>query len=117
MPISKEALKDKMKDPNTVVLNVLPAADFAQLHIQGSENLPIGEKKEDFVQAVEKKYGKNKFFVTYCAGATCNAGPDAAQSLKEKGFKAVEFVGGMREWASTDYPTAGTEAKAAVASK
>ncbi len=118
MPISKEALKDKMKDHNTVVLNVLPEADFAKLHIEGSENLPIGEKTEDFIEAVEKKYGKGKFFVTYCAGASCDAGPKAAKALQMKGFKATEFVGGMQEWASANFPTAGTEAKAqAVAAK
>jgi rhodanese-related sulfurtransferase len=114
MPISKEAIKDKMKDQNTIVLNVLPEADFAKLHIQGSENLPLGKNADEFVQAVEKKYGKGKFIITYCAGASCDAGPKAAKALQAKGFKSVEFVGGMEEWAKADYPTAGTEAKAPV---
>jgi rhodanese-related sulfurtransferase len=39
------------------------------------------------------------------------AGPNAAKTLKEKGFKAEEFVGGMEEWNSAGYPTEGTEAK------
>jgi rhodanese-related sulfurtransferase len=114
MPISKEALKDKMKDHNTVVLNVLPEADFAKLHIKGSESFPLTQNTVEFAQAVEAKYGKGKFFVTYCAGATCMAGPNAAKSLKEKGFKAEEFVGGMEEWDSAGFPTEGTEAKPAA---
>jgi rhodanese-related sulfurtransferase len=119
MPISKEALKDKMKDQNTVVLNVLPEADYAKMHIKGSESFPLGQKADEFAKAVEAKYGKGKFFVTYCAGATCMAGPNAAKTLKEKGFKAEEFVGGMEEWNSAGYPTEGTEAKppAVVAAK
>jgi rhodanese-related sulfurtransferase len=114
MPISKEALKDKMKDQNTIVLNVLPEADFAKLHIEGSMNLPLGQNADEFVQAVETKYGKGKFFVTYCAGASCDAGPKAAKALQAKGFKSTEFVGGMQEWASAGFPTAGTEAKTPV---
>jgi rhodanese-related sulfurtransferase len=84
------------------------------MHIKGSENLPLGQKTDEFVKAVEKKYGKNKFFVTYCAGATCMAGPNAAKALKEKGFQAEEFTGGMEEWASAGLPTEGTEAKVAL---
>lgn len=111
MSISKDGLKDRMKDQNTVVLNVLPETDYAKVHIKGSENLPLGNNADEFTHAVEKKYGKNKFFVTYCASAICNAGPNAAKSLKDKGFKAEEFIGGMEEWSQAGYPTEGTEAK------
>ncbi len=111
MSMSKEAVKDKMKDKNTVVLNVLPETDFVKLHIQGSENLPLGLSTSDFVQAVEKKYGKDKFFITYCAGLTCNAGPNAAKALQEKGFKANDYAGGTQEWSEAGFPTEGTEAK------
>src|SRR5690242_4265664 len=86
MPLSKEAVKDKMKDANTIVLNVLSESEYAKIHITGSENLPLGEVPADFVQAVEKKYGKEKFVITYCAGVTCDAGPKAAKALQEKGF-------------------------------
>jgi len=109
--MSKEAVKDKMKDMNVVVLNVLPESDFAKLHIKGSENLPMGQNAADFVQAVEKKYGKDKFFITYCAGLTCDAGPKAAKALQEKGFKANDYAGGMEEWAKAEFPTEGTESK------
>ena len=120
MSMSKEAVKDKMKDQNVVVLNVLPDTDYAKLHITGSENLPLGLNSGDFVQAVEKKYGKDKFFITYCAGLTCNAGPSAAKALQEKGFKANDYAGGMQDWSEAGFPTEGTEAKGpalAVASK
>lgn len=115
MSISKEAVKDKMKDMNTVVLNVLPEGDFAKLHIKGSENLPLGQNNEEFIKAVEAKYGKDKFFITYCADLTCNAGPNAAKALKEKGFKATEYAGGTQEWSQAGFPTEGTQAKAPVA--
>ena len=111
MSISKEAVKDKMKDQNTVVLNVLSEGDFAKLHIKGSQNLPFGQNNDEFVKAVEAKYGKEKFFITYCASLTCNAGPNAAKALQEKGFKATEYAGGTEEWSQAGFPTEGSQAK------
>ncbi len=118
MSMTKEAVREKMKDMNVVVLDVLPDNDYAKLHIKGSENLPLGISGDDFVQAVEKKYGKEKFFITYCAGVTCNAGPNAAKALQKKGFKANDYAGGIQEWSEAGFPTEGIEAglkKVAVA--
>jgi rhodanese-related sulfurtransferase len=109
MSMTKEAVKDKMQDHNVVVLNVLPDNDYARMHITGSENLSLGLNSSDFVEAVEKKYGKNKFFITYCAGLTCNAGSDAAKALTNKGFKANDYPGGMKEWFEAGFPTEGTQ--------
>src|SRR5579872_1677983 len=114
MSMTKEAVKEKTMDVNTVVLDVLPDNDYAKLHIKGSENLPLGLNSGDFVEAVEKHYGKDKFFITYCAGLTCNAGPDAAKALQKKGFKANDYPGGIQEWSEAGFPTEGTDAKKAV---
>lgn len=111
MSMTKEAVRDKMNDKKTLILNVLPETDFVKLHIKGSENLPMGLSTADFVQAVEKKYGKDMFIITYCAGLTCNAGPEAAKALQEKGFKANDYAGGTKEWSEAGFPTEGTEAK------
>jgi rhodanese-related sulfurtransferase len=109
--MSKEAVKDKMKDLNVMVLDVLPESDYRKLHIEGSESLPLGLSSDDFVEAVEKRYGKDKFFITYCAGLTCHAGPDAAKALQKKGFKANDYAGGMQDWSESGFPVAGTDAK------
>jgi rhodanese-related sulfurtransferase len=114
MPMTKEAVRDKMKDSNVIVLNVLPENEYAKLHIKGSESLPIGMSADDFAEAVEKKYGKDKFFITYCASVTCMAGPNAAKALQKKGFKANDYPGGIREWEESGFPTEGTEAKDGV---
>jgi rhodanese-related sulfurtransferase len=110
MSMTKEAVQKKMKEQNVVVLNVLPDTDYAKLHITGSKNLPLGLNSSDFAQAVEKQYGKDKFFITYCVGMTCNAGPNAAKALIEKGFKADDYPGGMRDWSEAGFPMEGTQA-------
>jgi rhodanese-related sulfurtransferase len=114
MSMTKEAVLEKMKEKNVVVLNVLPDSDYAKLRIKGSENLPLGLKTEDFVQAAERRFGKTRFLITYCAGFTCNAGPDAARALKARGFEAEDYPGGMKEWADAGFPTEGAEAKPMV---
>ncbi|HUO58282.1 MAG TPA: rhodanese-like domain-containing protein [bacterium] len=116
MTMTKEAVKDKMKDGNVVVLNVLPEAEFAKLHIIGSENIPFGLTPADFIQAVEKKYGKEKFFITYSASLSSDTGLKAAKTLQENKFKANDYAGGTQEWSEAGYPTEGTDAKASVAS-
>jgi rhodanese-related sulfurtransferase len=116
MSMSKEAVKEKINDKNVVILDVLPESDYAKLHIEGSENLPLGLNASDFAEAVEKKYGKEKFFITYCDGLTCNAGPDAAKALQKKGFKANDYAGGIQEWSQAGFPIGGTEAKNTAAS-
>ncbi len=113
MPISKETVKDKMKDLNTILLNMLQEGDFAKLNIQGSHNLPLGQDNDEFVKAVKEKYGKEKFFITYCASLTCDAGPKAAKALRQKGFKATEYTGGTQEWSQAGFPTGGSQATSA----
>jgi rhodanese-related sulfurtransferase len=110
MPMNKEAVRNEMKEKNVVVLNVLPGKDYANLHIAGSENIPLGLNPNDFVQAVEKRYGKDKFFITYCAGLICQAGPNAAKALTDKGFKADDYPGGMQDWSEAGFPMEGTQA-------
>src|ERR1035441_6370637 len=109
MSMSKETVREKLKDLNTVVLNVLPESDYAKIHILGSKSLPIGLNSGDFVEAVEKSYGKDKSFITYCAGLTCNAGPEAAKALRDKGFKANDYPGGMKEWSDAGFAVEGNE--------
>ncbi len=115
MSMSKEAVKDKMKDQNVIVLNVLPEAEYTKLHITGSKSIPLGTSTESFAQEVEKQFGKNHFIITYCASVTCDSAPKAAKALLEKGFKAADYAGGIKEWSEVGYPTGGTDAMVAVA--
>jgi rhodanese-related sulfurtransferase len=109
MSMTKEAVQVKLADKNVVVLNVLPSDDFKKIHITGSLNIPMGLSSADFVQAVDKKFGKDPFFITYCAGLNCSVGSSAAKALREKGFKADDLPGGIQEWSQAGFPTEGTE--------
>lgn len=113
MAITKEEVLEKMTDKNTVVLNVLPKADYDLLRIKGSDSLPlVGTRPEKFVQEVGEKYGKDKFFITYCSGFPCRHFQEAATALTQTGFKAEGYAGGIQEWAESGFPVEGIQAKA-----
>jgi rhodanese-related sulfurtransferase len=110
MALTTEQVREKIKGKDVVLLNVLPEEDNQKLHIKNSLNLPLGENASGFAQKVEKQFGRDKFFITYCAGFSCPAGPNAAMALKEKGFRAEDYPGGMEDWTDAGYPVEGTMA-------
>jgi rhodanese-related sulfurtransferase len=113
MAVTKEELREKMGEKGVVVLNVLSAGDFDKLHIRGSRNEPLGQDYGVFVRGVEKRHGKKSFFITYGADVVCATGPNAAKILRDHGFKAEEYLGGMEDWNKAGWPTDGTQAKTA----
>jgi rhodanese-related sulfurtransferase len=111
MGISKEQLKERLLETGTVVLNVLSAVDFNKTHIKGSLNEPLGQDYGAFAQGVEKRYGKQRHFVTYGAGAVCAAGPNAAKILRDHGFTVEDYEGGLEDWRRAGWPTSGNLAE------
>jgi rhodanese-related sulfurtransferase len=113
MSITKEEVLEKMRDKDTVVLDVLPQTDYDLLRIKGSQCQPlVGTRPEKFVQEVEEKYGKDKFFITYCSGFPCRHFMEAATALTQAGLKAEGYAGGIQEWAESGLPVEGIQAKA-----
>jgi rhodanese-related sulfurtransferase len=113
MSITKEEVLEKMRDKDTVVLDVLPKTDYELLRIKGSQCQPlVGTSPEKFVQEVEEKFGKDKFFITYCSGFPCRHFQEAALALTQAGFKVEGYAGGIQEWAESGLPVEGIQAKA-----
>jgi rhodanese-related sulfurtransferase len=113
MAITKEEILEKMKEKDTVVLDVLPKTDYDLLRIKGSDSMPLaGTRSEKFVQEVEEKYGRDKFFITYCSGLPCRHFMEAASALAQAGLKAEGYAGGIKEWAESGFPVDGLQAKA-----
>ncbi len=110
MPYTKEALLEKMEKANVVVLNVLPEGEFQKLHIRGSRNLPLTQDYGAFAKEVERLYGKKRLIITYCTDFTSASSANAAKILREKGFEAENYSGGIEEWHQAGYPTEGTKA-------
>jgi rhodanese-related sulfurtransferase len=111
MAMTKEMVLEKMRKKDTVVLDVLPKTDYEMLNIKGSQSLPIvGMRPEDFARLVEGKYGRDKFFITYCSGFPCRHFQEAADALVKQGLRAEGYPGGIQEWAESGLPVEGTQA-------
>jgi rhodanese-related sulfurtransferase len=104
MAFTKEQVLKELKSDSVVILNVLSEDNYAKVHIKGSQNIPWGSDREAFARAVEQRFGRDKLFITHCSGFSCSAGPNAAAFLKEKGFKAEDYPGGMEEWMENGLP-------------
>jgi rhodanese-related sulfurtransferase len=109
MALTRHVVLEKMNEKDVVMLNVLSEGDFRKIHIKGSFNLPYAKDPKGFVSKVDELFGRGKFFITHCSGVTCMAGPNAAKALRENGFKAEEYPGGMQDWLDAGYPVEGTE--------
>jgi rhodanese-related sulfurtransferase len=109
MSMTNVLVMDKMKENDVVVLNVLSPQAYAKVHITGSYNMPWGNDPKAFVKKVGQFYGKNKFFITHCTNVDCMAGPSAAKALREAGFKAEDYPGGIEEWEEAGFPVEGIE--------
>lgn len=92
-------INGRLKDANTLILDVRDPESYKKEHIPGAKNVPLTE--------LAKHLGslpKDKTLVTYCWSLTCWAAPKAALQLAEKGFKVQEMVGGIKEWKGNSFP-------------
>ena len=82
------------------LVNVLDSGSFEREHIPHSINIPKGHEEE-----FERRFGKDKEIVVYCASFECDASPTVASWLAEKGFTAVrDYEGGMGDWKVSGNP-------------
>ncbi len=116
MSISKETVLESMKQDHVMVLNVLPEAEFQKLHIDGSRNLPLTPDHDAFAEAVEKQYGKKRFFIICGSNISSRSAIDASDALLKRGFKTEVYLSGMRGWSEAGFPTAGTDTPKKAAS-
>jgi rhodanese-related sulfurtransferase len=107
MGITRGQVRDSLFENEAVVLNVLSAGEYEKLHIAGTRSQPLGQDHGAFAQEVEKQYGKRRNFITYSSDITCGAAGNAAKILREHGFKAEEYAGGMDEWNGLGWPVEG----------
>ena len=109
MSMSKEMVREKMKEKDVMVLNVLSPEAYEKMHLPGSFNLAWTKDPKTFVKRVEQLYGRDKFYITHCSGYSCMAGPSATAALRDSGFMAADYGGGIEEWFEAGWPVEGTQ--------
>lgn len=105
--LSKLVLEKKA----VVVIDTMPAADYAVSHIKGAVNAPM-PKAEKELTAAEKETllkvagaDKEKAVVTYCGFVACRRSHIAAKILVDEGYKSVSrFPAGIVGWKEGGFP-------------
>lgn len=108
MRIYIDQVFEDMRRDETVVLNVLPPAEFRKLHIKGSENLPLGKDPDAFGKEVMEKYGRERKFIVYGERFGLLDSYIAARQLEDRDLKVLNYSGGIEEWFRSGLPVDGT---------
>lgn len=82
------------KGADFVLLDVRSPTLFAQGHVKGAVNLPVGK----IVASKMAQWSDETIFVTYCAGPHCNGAARGALRLAELGRPVKIMTGGVTGW-------------------
>jgi rhodanese-related sulfurtransferase len=95
---TEELIEMQERQEQFTLINVLPADQFSQTEIPGSENISLHEA--DFATRVQRATGgKDRTVIVYCGNEQCTASTEAAARLAAAGFsKVYDYKGGAREW-------------------
>ena len=97
--ITRDELRERLRDGDVVVLDVRPEPEYAAGHIGGAVSIPV--------QDLESRLGEipgGAVVVAYCRGPYCVYADDAVHLLTRKGAKAMRLEDGFPEWASAGLP-------------
>jgi rhodanese-related sulfurtransferase/DNA-binding transcriptional ArsR family regulator len=100
-PVEGEALLDRIRAGEVVVLDVRPEDEYRAGHIPGARSVPLAElegRLSDLPAGAE--------VVAYCRGPYCVLAPDAVALLRARGFRARRLADGLPDWAARGLPVA-----------
>ncbi|QGN58047.1 metalloregulator ArsR/SmtB family transcription factor [Nostocoides sp. HKS02] len=97
--ITRDDLRDRLRDGDVVVLDVRPAAEYAAGHIRGAISVPVQDLK-----ARLREIPDGADVVAYCRGPFCVFADDAVRLLTQTGATAARLQDGFPEWAEAHLP-------------
>jgi len=100
-PMTREALRDRLRAGDVLVLDVRPPEEFAAGHVPGAVNVPPDE-----LEARLAELDPMVEIVAYCRGPFCVFSVDAVARLRARGFEARRLEDGLPEWRAAGLPVA-----------
>lgn len=98
-PVSRDALLERLQGGTVTLLDVRPADEFADGHLPGAINAPLGE-----LNAALAKLPRDHAVVAYCRGPYCVLSYEAVAALRAKGLEAYRLEEGYPEWKAAGLP-------------
>ena len=97
--LTRDQLRDRLRDGDVVVLDVRPVPEYAAGHIRGAVSIPV-----DDLTSRLGEIPSGADVVAYCRGPYCVYADDAVRLLKQNGFNAARLEDGFPEWATAGLP-------------
>lgn len=97
--VDREALVERMKSGEVIVLDVRPHEEFAAGHIPGAVSVPLNELERRLTELP-----RDREIVAYCRGPYCVLAIEAVEILRKKGFTATRLSEGVPDWLARGLP-------------
>jgi rhodanese-related sulfurtransferase len=105
--VGRDDVRRLLAEPGTVLVDVLPASDYADEHLPGSVNIPLKE----LARRAPAELARDAAVIVYCHDSQCDLSPRAAWRLEHLGFTRVhDYVAGKMDWAAAGLPVEGRAA-------
>jgi rhodanese-related sulfurtransferase len=100
-PVEKEALLERVRRAEVIVLDVRPPEEYRAGHIPGAVSVPLKQLRSHL-----SKLPRRREIVAYCRGPYCVLAVEAVKLLRANGFRAVRMEQGVPEWRAEGLPVA-----------
>jgi rhodanese-related sulfurtransferase/DNA-binding transcriptional ArsR family regulator len=100
-PVEAEALLNRIRAGEVVVLDVRPEDEYVAGHIPGARSVPLSDLEG---RLTELPAGAE--VVAYCRGPYCVLAPEAVELLRSRGFRARRLADGLPDWTARGLPIA-----------
>ena len=112
-PVDREALLNRVRRQEVIILDVRPAEEYRSGHIPGAISIPLKD-----LESRLSELPLDQEIVAYCRGPYCVLAVQAVEVLQAKGFQALRLEEGIQDWRANEFPVAeGMERMRAVLSE
>lgn len=91
--ISIKEFRQRLRDGQTLIIDVRPPEEFARGHIPGAVSLPLAELRQRMDELPD-----GRDVIAYCEGPYCFASGRAVEQLERAGIPVRRLDGGLAGW-------------------
>lgn len=99
--VDSATLLARLRDEQTLILDVRPAEEHRAGHIPGARSVPIDELQDRL-----KEIPADARIVAYCRGPYCVFSDEAVAILRDHGYQAERLAVGLPDWRAAGLPVA-----------
>lgn len=99
LPLDRQDLLAQAQRGELVVIDVRPAAEYAQAHLPYARSMPVAEIARRLAELP-----RDKTIVAYCRGPFCLMSDEACELLSAQGYRVHKLSDGVSEWQAAGLP-------------